>query len=256
MDLRWSIPPSSWNQEMQRLLEGNGSWTQFSLIFHILRMESYSCKMIGTEKQFYKKFAGDSGRTPHTLEALSPPQAGYGCYSYSTSPGSQYSRSFSRSSGSEDECSSVLCDTIERKTLFHLISTLNAAFPDYDFSTAKSDEFTKEPNLQVLDRYLLFIYLIRTFSLLQATWTISWASPPPPSTARSTTSSGWHSMMKSTWWSVTSTHTILIWHQIHLEKMDQFGVSTTSFSTRNLKELSCLHAGLSVHSAKVSMTLV
>jgi hypothetical protein len=36
-----------------------------------------------------------------------------------------------------------------RKTLFHLISTLNAAFPDYDFSDAKADEFTKEPSLQV-----------------------------------------------------------------------------------------------------------
>jgi len=38
--------------------------------------------------------------------------------------------------------------------------------------------------------------------------------------------------------------------------MGLFGVSTTSFSTRNLKELFCLHAGLLVHSAKVSMTLV
>lgn len=31
----------------------------------------------------------------------------------------------------------VLCDTISRKTLFYLIATLNAAFPDYDFSMAK-----------------------------------------------------------------------------------------------------------------------
>ena len=118
--------------------------------------------MIGTEKQFYKKFAGDSGRTPHTLEALSPPQNGYGCYSYSTSPGSQYSRSFSRSSGSEDE-GSVLCDTIERKTLFHLISTLNAAFADYDFSTAKADEFTKEPNLQVCNFIKLMFSLYKVW---------------------------------------------------------------------------------------------
>lgn len=40
-----------------------------------------------------------------------------------------------------------LCDTISRKTLFYLISTLNAAFsPDYDFSDAKSHEFSKEPS--------------------------------------------------------------------------------------------------------------
>ena len=104
--------------------------------------------MISTEKQLYKKFAGEDGGSPSTLEALSPPQNGYGCYAYSVSPGNSYSRSFSRSSGSEDESSNILCDAIDRKTLFSLISTLNAAFPDYDFSTAKSDEFTKEPNLQ------------------------------------------------------------------------------------------------------------
>lgn len=41
-----------------------------------------------------------------------------------------------------------LCDTISRKTLFYLIGTLNASFlPDYDFSNAKSDEFSREPSL-------------------------------------------------------------------------------------------------------------
>jgi hypothetical protein len=55
-----------------------------------------------------------------------------------------YSRSVS---GDED---GPLCDTISRKTLFYLIATLNAAFhPDYDFSDAKSHEFSKEPSLQV-----------------------------------------------------------------------------------------------------------
>jgi len=109
------------------------------------RMESYSCKMIGSEKTLYKKFAGDAGRKPWTLEALSPPQNGYG--GYSTSPhSSTYSRSWSMGSGSEDEA--PLCDTIARKTLFYLISTLNAAFQDYDFSDAKSGEFSKEPSIE------------------------------------------------------------------------------------------------------------
>ncbi|KAF2355802.1 Repressor of RNA polymerase III transcription Maf1, partial [Trinorchestia longiramus] len=38
---------------------------------------------------------------------------------------------------------------IVRKTLFYLVSTLNAAFyPDYDFSNASSREFSKEHSLQ------------------------------------------------------------------------------------------------------------
>lgn len=44
----------------------------------------------------------------------------------------------------------MLCDTISTKTLFYLISTLNASFnPDYDFSSAKSEEFSREPSIQV-----------------------------------------------------------------------------------------------------------
>nr|KAG5708029.1 hypothetical protein BaRGS_025167 [Batillaria attramentaria] len=35
------------------------------------------------------------------------------------------------------------------QTLFYLISTLNASFnPDYDFSNAKSEEFSREPSIQ------------------------------------------------------------------------------------------------------------
>ncbi|CAG4998273.1 unnamed protein product [Parnassius apollo] len=92
------------------------------------RVESYSCKMAGNEKAFYKRFTAD-GETTHNLQALSPPE------------GVAYSRSLS---GDED---GVLCDTISRKTLFYLIATLNAAFPDYDFSMAKSSEFSAEPSL-------------------------------------------------------------------------------------------------------------
>ena len=54
----------------------------------------------------------------------------------------------SRSVSGDEE--GPLCDTISRKTLFYLIATLNAAFePDYDFSDAKSHEFSKEPSLLV-----------------------------------------------------------------------------------------------------------
>lgn len=103
------------------------------------RIESYSCKMAGNDKQLYKRFNSEQGVTPHDLQALSPPQTSLG-----TSPAHSY---FSRStSGDED---GPLCDTISRKTLFYLIATLNSAFhPDYDFSDAKSHEFSKEPSLQ------------------------------------------------------------------------------------------------------------
>ena len=60
-----------------------------------------------------------------------------------------YLRQYSRSTSDEGE--GPLCDTISTKTLFYLISTLNASFnPDYDFTSAKSEEFSKEPSLQVL----------------------------------------------------------------------------------------------------------
>lgn len=91
------------------------------------RIESYSCKMAGTDKALYKRFTGEtSGIGPHDLQALSPPQ---GLLDMSPNMG--------RGSNSGDE-GSLLCDTISRKSLFYLIATLNAAFePDYDFSDAK-----------------------------------------------------------------------------------------------------------------------
>ncbi|NWU22472.1 MAF1 polymerase, partial [Dyaphorophyia castanea] len=52
-----------------------------------------------------------------------------------------------------------LSDTCSRKTLFYLIATLNEAFrPDYDFSAAKSHEFSREPSLN---------------------WDLGWLSGPP-----------------------------------------------------------------------------
>ncbi|KAE8745722.1 hypothetical protein FOCC_FOCC007606 [Frankliniella occidentalis] len=103
------------------------------------RIESYSCKMAGNDKQLYKRFNSEQGTSPQDLQALSPPQASIGV---GVSPHSFYSRSVS---GDEE---GPLCDTISRKTLFYLIATLNSAFqPDYDFSDAKSHEFSKEPSL-------------------------------------------------------------------------------------------------------------
>lgn len=87
------------------------------------RIESYSCKMVGSDKALYKRFTSETNA--HDLQALSPPQGFF-----------DMSPNIGRGSNSGDE--TVLCDTISRKSLFYLIATLNAAFePDYDFSDAK-----------------------------------------------------------------------------------------------------------------------
>ena len=103
-------------------------------------VESYSCKSTQQEKRLFRTLNADVGVGPNTLEALSPPQ-GHDTVAFSPS-----------SAGSED---GPLCDTISRKTLFHLIATLNASFaPDYDFSQARSDEFSKEPSLEWVSRQI------------------------------------------------------------------------------------------------------
>ncbi|XP_038616177.1 repressor of RNA polymerase III transcription MAF1 homolog [Tachyglossus aculeatus] len=101
---------------------------------HIIgRIESYSCKMAGDDKHMFKQFCQEG--QPHVLEALSPPQTS----------GISPSR-LGKSQGGEDE--GPLSDKCSRKTLFYLIATLNESFrPDYDFSTARSHEFSREPSL-------------------------------------------------------------------------------------------------------------
>ena len=126
----------------------------------LARIESYSCKMIGSEKALYKRWngSGEGARSPHAFEALSPPGQGF----FSGGNGSVSPLMTNSSWSSEDEevghlnspsgstPTPILCDVISRKTLFYLISTLNAAFPDYDFSDVKGGEFSKEPQLQVI----------------------------------------------------------------------------------------------------------
>ncbi|XP_041633415.1 repressor of RNA polymerase III transcription MAF1 homolog [Drosophila kikkawai] len=100
------------------------------------RIESYSCKMVAAEKVLYKRFTAETHG--HDLQALSPPQTL-----------TDFSPNFRRTNSQSGDEGITLCDTISRKTLFYLIATLNASFePDYDFTEAKSHEFSKEPSLQ------------------------------------------------------------------------------------------------------------
>ncbi|XP_037085118.1 repressor of RNA polymerase III transcription MAF1 homolog [Pollicipes pollicipes] len=134
------------NSSFEAITSGLQLLTGSSRIFG--RVESYSCKMVGLEKTLYKKLNFEQGHNPSDLQALSPPENRYG-----VSPNTTFSRSMSG-----DEEPGSLCDVISRKTLFYLISTLNASFPDYDFSAAKSDEFSREPSLAMvvasIDTYL------------------------------------------------------------------------------------------------------
>jgi len=105
------------------------------------RLESYSCKMAGTDKRLFKTLVTESGMSPTDLQALSPPNT-----LLARSPSRFYSRS---ASCPVNEAEGILCDTIPTKTLFYLISTLNQSFyPDYDFSNAKSGEFSREGSIQ------------------------------------------------------------------------------------------------------------
>jgi len=100
------------------------------------RIESYSCKMVGNDKRLFKSMNAESGTSPKDHQVLAPPQRTLG-----QSPSMAYSRSLSGDEGSYRP------DTIDRITLFNLIATLNASFhPDYDFTDAKADQFSKEPS--------------------------------------------------------------------------------------------------------------
>lgn len=103
------------------------------------RIESYSCKMAGEDKRLFKVLSHDA--SPNELTALAPPQT---VISLSPNTSSGYGRSLS----SADEAENPLNYVCSRKTLYYLISTLNASFrPDYDFSDSKSEEFSREPSV-------------------------------------------------------------------------------------------------------------
>eukprot|EP00163_Fabomonas_tropica_P011662 TRINITY_DN2245_c0_g1_i2.p1 TRINITY_DN2245_c0_g1~~TRINITY_DN2245_c0_g1_i2.p1 ORF type:complete len:257 (+),score=44.46 TRINITY_DN2245_c0_g1_i2:315-1085(+) len=91
-------------------------------------LEAYSCKRAGSDKKLGK-----------TLEHQ---------YEAETSPTNLHK---SPEMGAKDEAPfGSLERAASRKVLIDLISLLNAAYPDYDFSSARPQEFTREANLQLL----------------------------------------------------------------------------------------------------------
>lgn len=126
------------------------------ILLSLFRVESYSCKMAGTDKKLYKQMTNQDGsQAVSGVQALSPPQTLVGSPVYGspilppTGLPSVLIRSISGCSANSDSNGPVFRDTISSKTLFYLKSTLNASFfPDYDFTDAKSDEFSREPSVK------------------------------------------------------------------------------------------------------------
>ncbi|KAF9977546.1 RNA polymerase III-inhibiting protein maf1 [Actinomortierella ambigua] len=88
------------------------------------RVEPYSCKAAGSDKKLYKQIEVKYDT------ANSPPE----------------------DSSFRDIISPFgpLNQPASRRTLFYLIGTLNASFPDYDFSDAKPEQFRKEPSVAIV----------------------------------------------------------------------------------------------------------
>ncbi|CAJ0764782.1 24893_t:CDS:10 [Entrophospora sp. SA101] len=99
------------------------------------RIETYSCKLAGVDKKLYKNLESqwNNNLSQQNAQSVSPD-----AHSFDTiiSP-----------FGSMDQPSS-------RRTLFNLIATLNASYPDYDFSDVKPDQFTKQPSVPMVCNYI------------------------------------------------------------------------------------------------------
>jgi len=101
-------------QNISIYLSGLQSASNESIIYG--KLEAYSCKRAGSDKKLYKNL-----ETQYQVELSKSPDSKFG-----TSPFGPLSESSSR------------------KTFISLISLLNVAFPDYDFSKAKAEHFRKE----------------------------------------------------------------------------------------------------------------
>ncbi|KAG0256489.1 RNA polymerase III-inhibiting protein maf1 [Mortierella polycephala] len=95
------------------------------------RIEPYSCKAAGADKKLYKVI--ESKYDPSAQGILSPPDF----------DDVNSIRNIISPFGPMDQPAS-------RKTLFYLIGTLNASFPDYDFADTKPEQFRKEPSVSIV----------------------------------------------------------------------------------------------------------
>lgn len=91
------------------------------------RLEAYSCKDTGNDKQLRKQL---ESKLLEEIEELKTPE-----FSFSSSIVSPFG---------------PLDQTASRRTFFYLIATLNAVFPDYDFSGMRHEVFNKLPSVSMV----------------------------------------------------------------------------------------------------------
>ena len=110
--------------------------------------------MAGKNKKLYKQLSHqETGEGPTDRQALSPCTTFVGSPCSPISPTGVPAYLIRQPSGSSTHGLSgdtpQFCDTMSGKTLFYLCSTLTASFqPDYDFSHAKSEEFSRVPSIK------------------------------------------------------------------------------------------------------------
>lgn len=93
------------------------------------RIEPYSCKSAGVDKKLFKQLELRFSEELLEASSISPEVHPVGAVTSWRSP-----------FGPLDQSSS-------RKVFYYLISTLNASFPDYDFSDIKPDQFIRYSSL-------------------------------------------------------------------------------------------------------------
>ncbi|KAJ3099771.1 RNA polymerase III-inhibiting protein maf1 [Phlyctochytrium bullatum] len=97
------------------------------------RLEAYSCKNTQDDKKLKQHI--EHKKYDDTLEAGSPDAISFSL----RSPVSPFG---------------PLSQPTSRKTLFYLLATLNAAFPDYDFSDLKPESFVKIPSVGMVVNHI------------------------------------------------------------------------------------------------------
>ncbi|TPX48089.1 hypothetical protein SeMB42_g02390 [Synchytrium endobioticum] len=127
------------------------------------RIEAYSCKNTYDDKKLKhrieSKFNGGSHSPDNEEELIAIGSgAGIATSSHSSSDATVLGNNSSSSTTVVAASPSAivgspfgpLSQATSRKTLFFLLATLNAAFPDYDFSDVKPEYFNKAPSISVV----------------------------------------------------------------------------------------------------------